>query len=415
MTAILDKPSFQSELKQIAAASGQSLADARAVAASNLEEMRGVRTPLALWLFAALSRFVYRRGYHHHPVFDLDEVERVRAASQDRSTVFLVTHKTYLDFFVLFDFLYRQGISTPYIFGGLNMSFAGFGSLARRAGGIFIRRSFKDDELYKLVLRRYIATLIEDRACFMWAIEGTRSRTGKLLRPRLGLLNYVHNVSKDFRHSDINYVPVSVVYDQIPDVVDMAAQEAGAKKKPENLAWFMKYVRGMRNQFGYIHIRFGEAQPLTEVSSAPDFVALAELSDEGQIEIHKLAFEVCYRINEITPATMSALILMVLLCRGRCSAWQIQYGVTVLNNYIRRSTKRAVTKMPSRRLSADSAESLNSLIDTGVVRATDPGPDNFLEIAPDRVSEVCGLSMGACETCSNSNSFFPGTKLSRHS
>jgi len=388
MTGILDNTLFQSRLEQVARSAGISISEARAKAARNLEEMRGVRRPLALRLFAALSRFVYRRGYHHHPVYDLREVERVRKESQARSTVFLVTHKTYLDFFVLFDFLYRQGIPTPYIFGGLNMKFAGFGSLARRAGGIFIRRTFKDDEIYKLVLRRYIASLIEDRASFMWAIEGTRSRTGKLVRPRLGLLNYVYEVSKDYDDDAISYLPVSVVYDQIPDVVDMAAQEQGAEKKPEDLAWFMKYVGRMGNQFGYIHLRFGKAQRLTKTPSAPDFGSSVKLAGGGHIELHKLAFEVCYRINEITPATMTALILMVLLCRGRCDAWQIQYDVTVLMNYIRRSAKRAFVKRPSRVLSADSTEALDSLLATGVVRAKGAGPHSLFKIVPGKVSEA---------------------------
>jgi len=384
MTAILDKTSFRSELERLAG--DRPITEVRAEATRDLAEMRAVRNPVAVRLFAALGRFVYRRGYHHHPVFDLDEIKRVRAESQNRSIVFLVTHKTYLDFFVLFDFLYRQGISIPYIFGGLNMNFAGFGGLARRAGGIFIRRTFGDDEIYKAVLRRYIESLIEDRACFMWAIEGTRSRTGKLLTPRLGLLNYLSNASRNLGDDAVSYIPVSVVYDQIPDVVDMAAQEAGAEKKPESLPWFMQYVRGLGGPFGNIHIRFGDAMAMKETPAAPKFKSSGALVSERQIEIQKLAFEICYRINEITPATMTALIVMVLLCRGQCDAWQIQSDVTILNNYIRRRRKRAVVKRPSRILSADSAESLDSLIATGVVRATGSGTDRVLEIAPDKVS-----------------------------
>jgi len=386
MKSILNKASFQSELERLAGASNRPITELSAEAVRDLAEMRAVRNPVAVRLFAALSRFVYRRGYHHLLIYDLDEVERVRAESKNRSIVFLVTHKTYLDFFVLFDFLYRQGISTPYIFGGLNMNFAGFGGLARRAGGIFIRRSFGDDETYKAVLRRYLEFLIEDKSCFMWAIEGTRSRTGKLLTPRLGLLNYLSNACRNLSENAISYIPVSVVYDQIPDVVDMAAQEAGAEKKPENLPWFVDYVRGIGGPFGDIHIRLGDAMAMKETTNAPDFKSSQVRVSERRIEIQKLAFEVCYRINEITPATMTALVVMVLLCRGRCDAWQIQSDVTVLNNYIRRRKKRAVVKKPSRTLSADSTESVESLIATGVVRVTRAGSEKMLEIAPDKVS-----------------------------
>jgi glycerol-3-phosphate O-acyltransferase len=386
VTGILDNPAFESAIADISRRSGKPGTGLMAEAAADLKEMSSSKNFLAVRMFAALGRFIYRRGYHRHPVFDLDEVERVRAASSARSVVFLVTHKTYLDFFVLFDFLYRQGIPTPYIFGGLNMNFAGFGVLARHAGGIFIRRSFKDDEVYKLVLKRYIESLIQDGSCFMWAIEGTRSRTGKLLMPKLGLLNYVSDASRNLASDAISYIPVSVVYDQIPDVVDMAAQEAGAEKKPENLAWFMNYVRGIGGPFGNIHIRFGEAMAMTETPDAPDLNSSRALVSEEQIEIQKLAFEACYRINEITPATMTSLVMMVLLCRGPCDLARIRQDVKVLNEDIRLQSKRAMPSRPSRDLSEDPAPTIEALIATGVLRGIGDGSQRTFEIAADRIS-----------------------------
>jgi glycerol-3-phosphate O-acyltransferase len=386
MSGILDNPGFRAELDELARSSGRSVPELRAEAVSDLQEMRSVRNPLAVQAFAALGRFIYRRGYHREPVYDLDEVERVRVQSHRKSIVYLVTHKTYLDFFVLFDFLYRQGIPTPYIFGGLNMNFAGFGTLARRAGGIFIRRSFKDDSVYKSVLKRYIESLIEDGSGFMWAIEGTRSRTGKLLVPKLGLLNYVGGVSRAMGEAAISYVPVSVVYDQIPDVVDMAAQEAGEEKKPENLPWFMDYVRSLGGPFGYIHIRFGEAMSMHETPDAPELDSQRAEVDSGQIEIQKLAFEACYRINEITPATMTSLIIMVLLCRGPCDGNRIRMDVAALKRIIQQRASRVVPHRPSQHLGTDPAESIESLLATGVLEATGSGPSRILNIAPDRLS-----------------------------
>jgi len=386
MKAILDQPAFNSELERIATESGRQTEEVRKQAVRDLAEMQSVRHPLAVRLFAALGRFIYRRGYHRQPVFDLDEVERVRLENRQRSIVYLVTHKTYLDFFVLFDFLYRQGISTPYIFGGLNMNFAGFGALARRAGGIFIRRSFRDNSVYKAVLRRYIEFLIEQGSCFMWAIEGTRSRTGKLVTPRLGLLNYVGNASRDLPEDAISFIPVSVAYDQIPDVVDMAAQEAGAEKKPENLPWFMEYVRGLGGPFGHIHIRFGDAMTMTETPVAPDMGPAGDPVHARRLEIQKLAFEVCYRINNITPATMTSLVMMVLLCRGSCDGDQIRRDVSSLDEYIRNRAGNVVSQRPSRVLDSDPAESIEALISTGVLRRVESGSTGALEIVPERVS-----------------------------
>jgi len=395
VTDILDNPAFQSELERIARDSGRPIADLRVQAGKALAEMHSSRHSLAVRTFAALGRFVYRRGYHKHPVYDLGELEQVRSESKTRSIVFLVSHKTYLDFFVLFDFLYSQGIATPYIFGGLNMNFAGFGGLARRAGGIFIRRSFKDDLVYKAVLRRYIESLVESGCCFMWAIEGTRSRTGKLLTPRMGLLNYVSQVSESLGEDALSYIPVSVVYDQIPDVVDMAAQEAGAEKKGENLSWFMKYVRGLVGNFGSIYIRFGDAMAISDTPDAPQLESSQTLMDERQIEIQKLAFETCYRINEITPATITSLVMMVLLCRGSCSEARIRKDVADLNQYVGYTAKRVNSSRPSRALGTDPAGSIDSLIANGVILGKPaegsntgghPNGGRILSIAPDRVS-----------------------------
>ena len=94
MKRILDKDSFRRELEQIARASGRPLKEVRAEALRDLDEMRAARSSLAEHMFAGLSRFVYRRGYHKQAVYDLDELETVRRESGNRSIVFLVTHKT---------------------------------------------------------------------------------------------------------------------------------------------------------------------------------------------------------------------------------------------------------------------------------------------------------------------------------
>ena len=377
---------FQSELEQLAAAAGRPPGEVRAEAERDLREMHCGRNSLAVRTFAALSRLVYRRGYRPEPVYDLDDIESLRAISRERSIVYLVTHKTYLDFFVLFDFLHRQGLQTPYVFGGINMDFAGFGSLARHAGGIFIRRQFRDDPVYKAVLQRYLETRVGQGAPFMWAIEGTRSRTGKLLRPRLGLLNYMVRADRATGMDAIRYIPVSVAYDQIPDVVDMAAQEAGTAKKPESLAWFVRYLRGLDGPFGSIYIRFGEAIAWQDTPDAPDLEAAAAESEPERIELQKLAFEVCYRINDITPPTPTSLVIVSLLCRGRCSAAEIGRDVKVLGDYVRRTDRHVVMRRPSRESEPDLAGTIAALSANGVIRSCGAAPESDLEIVPESMS-----------------------------
>jgi glycerol-3-phosphate O-acyltransferase len=382
MPDVLDNQAFQQELRAIADDTGRPFELILMEAADDLEEMRGNRSKIVVGLFAWLSRYLCRRGYHPDYYHDVGELERIRKIAANRSVVYLVTHKTYLDFFVLYDFLYHNGIAPPFIFGGVNMAFTGFGSLARRAGGIFIRRTFADDRVYKAVLRRYIQHLIGKGCSFSWAIEGTRSRTGKLVAPKLGLLKYVVDASRPLGDNAIAYIPVSVSYDQIPDVIDIAAQEAGATKKPESLEWFVGYVRGLSNHFGNVYVRFGDAIALHDTPDAPDLTASQKLASPEIIEIEKLAFEVCYRINEITPATETSLILMSLLCRTTASSERVRADVASLESYLKQRQSSSMFTSPNRPIASDVDAVLRALIDHGIVHR-DPDSDR-LSIVPER-------------------------------
>lgn len=382
MPDVLDNEAFRQQLQAISDDTGRALEMLRAEAGDDLEEMQGNRSQFVVSLFAGLCRYLCRRGYHPDYYHDIKELERVRQLAASQSVVYLVTHKTYLDFFVLFDFLYRNGIPPPYIFGGVNMAFTGFGSFARRAGGIFIRRSFADDPVYKAVLRRYIQSLISKGCSFSWAIEGTRSRTGKLVMPKLGLLKYVVDASQPLGDDAITYIPVSVSYDQIPDVIDMAAQEAGATKKPESLKWFVGYVRGLGSRFGNIYVRFGDPVALHDTPDAPDLTISQRLQSLKIVEVEKLAFEVCYRINEVTPATETSLILMSLLCRTTARPERIRADVTSLENYMEQRQSSSMFTAPNRPIVRDIDAALAALIDHGIVQR-DPDGDHC-SIVPER-------------------------------
>jgi glycerol-3-phosphate O-acyltransferase len=380
-SAVLDDAAFERQIRSIAIESGRSIRDVRAEARDALEEMGGRRSPIAVYAFASLSRFVCRRGYDPDYCFDMQELDRTRQLAANKCIVYLITHKTYLDLFVLYDFLYRQGIATPYMFGGANMAFAGFGPLARRAGGIFIRRAFADQPLYKAVLDRYVKSLMENGCSFCWAIEGTRSRTGKLVAPKIGLLKYVANAAQSLDDA-IAYVPVSVSYDLIPDVADIAAQEAGAEKKPESLEWFVRYVRRLGEGFGNIYIRFGKAIAFADTPDAPSMAELRDSVAPEVIGVQKLAFEVCYQVNEVTPATTTSLVLMALLCRTAARPEQIHEDVFALQHYLARRQSESLFDAPNREFDYDVDATLGVLLSKGIVQRDPEG--GFCSIARER-------------------------------
>jgi glycerol-3-phosphate O-acyltransferase len=382
MSRILDNPAFQEELEAISRETGQSIEAVRSEAIENLEEMRAKRNSLAVTIFAWLSRYICRRGYLPEYHFDTEELGNVRKLATSKSVVFLVTHKTYLDFFVLYDFLYRNGIAPPYMFGGINMAFLGLGSLARRAGGIFIRRTFTDEPIYKAVLHRYIQYMIGKGCSICWAIEGTRSRTGKLVQPKFGLLKYVVDAARPLGEDAIAYIPISVSYDQIPDVFSMTAQESGAVKKPESLGWFIGYVRGLGHHYGNIYIRFSEAVAVHETPDAPDPDESQQLVAPEVIEVQKLAFEVCYLINEVTPATVTSLILLSLLCRTAARPESIHADVEALEKYLASRQSASLFTTPNRPVPDDADAALAALITNGIVQKDSDG--HYCSIVPER-------------------------------
>ena len=122
------------------------------------------------------------------------------------------------------------------------MSFWPIGPLGKRAGLIFIRRSFGDDQVYKLAVREYFGHLVAKRFNLEWYIEGGRSRTGKLRPPRYGLLHYLVRALEDGRAEDVTLVPVSITYEQLQEVGAMAAEQGGGAKSAEGLGWLAGYA-----------------------------------------------------------------------------------------------------------------------------------------------------------------------------
>ena len=128
-------------------------------------------------------------------------------------------------------------------FAGINLSFGLMGPLLRRSGVIFIRRKL-DDPLYKYVLRQFVGYIVEKRFNLSWSIEGTRSRTGKMLPPKLGLLAYVADAYLDGRSDDILLQPVSISFDQLHETAEYAAYARGGEKTPEGVELAVQLHQG---------------------------------------------------------------------------------------------------------------------------------------------------------------------------
>ncbi|MEP4486490.1 MAG: glycerol-3-phosphate 1-O-acyltransferase [Halioglobus sp.] len=293
---------FNEALDTLSAEEGKPKPELMKEAAVYMKEM--ISVPRTFWLdfYAKFNDFCLGLGYESNIVYDRKEIDELRDVVRDYPSLLLWTHKTYLDGMVVPKVMYENDFPMPHMFGGANLSFAGLGFLIRRSGGIFIRRSFQDNAVYKLTLRHYIGYLMEKRFPMNWAFEGTRSRMGKLMPPRYGLLKYVLEACHTTDARNIHIIPVSISYDLIRDVEEYATEQTGRGKGPESLRWFIGYIRSLARPMGKVYMDIGKPVVLDRAPDPDDKLALS-----------KIAFEVAVEANRVTPITFPSLVTMSLL------------------------------------------------------------------------------------------------------
>ncbi len=310
---MLDAPQFQKTLAAIAVEKGENLRLVEREAMKYLTELHAEHQPLSNVLMMEFAQYVLSRGYDKTIDVNPDELKKLTKLMRNNSIAFVLTHKSYVDLLVLSLVLARHGLPLPFMFAGINLDLFAVGQLARKAGVIYIRRSFKDNPVYKATLRHFIGSYLDKQAHFMWALEGTRSRTGKLVWPQMGILKYILEGEEQAK-KPVKYVPVSIVYDLIPDVEEMTKEGRGKNKNPENLAWMMNYIKKMSGNLGRISLRIGDPVDTSAVHNAP-IPDDEESEPTSKTAISHFAFELVHRINQITPVTTTSLICTSLLSK----------------------------------------------------------------------------------------------------
>ena len=304
--AIVSRREFVESISAVAAEIGMEEGTALQKAEQYLREIAATHSPYVIDIIASGIHMLYKQGYGEIH-YSEDQVKKVAELGQEFPLVFLPSHRSNLDRLSLQFMLWENDLPPNHTAGGNNIDFFPVGPLLRRTGVFFIRRGFRDNLLYKKVLRSYLDYLVEKRFPLEWYMEGGRSRSGKLLPPRLGLLNYVVDSYRRGKAEDIQLVPISIAYDQIQDVPDYAREAQGKTKEKESITWLVRAVRSLRRRYGDIYIRIGEP---VSVSSVVDTI---EAGDPDSLGLQKAGFEVMYRIGNVTPVTPTAVVSIALL------------------------------------------------------------------------------------------------------
>jgi len=241
----------------------------------------------------------------------------------EHGIVYLPCHRSHLDYLLLSYVIFRGGLTPPHIAAGDNLDLPVVGRILRGGGAFFLRRSFKGDPLYVSVFAEYLHRMLAQGFPLEFFIEGGRSRSGRLLPPRAGLLGMtVHSFLR--RHErPLVLVPVYIGYEKLPEGASFARELSGQPKRRESLWSLLSAARVLRRHFGKVYVNFGTPLPLADWLDArrPDWRAgEGEGGDWQRAAVGAIAEEMARRINAAALVNPINLVALALLAAPRAEA-----------------------------------------------------------------------------------------------
>ncbi|MDN4503001.1 glycerol-3-phosphate 1-O-acyltransferase PlsB [Alteromonadaceae bacterium BrNp21-10] len=268
---------------------------------------------LAEQLLAKLWNKVYRGLEIHH-------ADRVRELAQaGHEIIYVPCHRSHMDYLLLTYVIYHEGLMVPHIAAGINLNFWPAGPIFRRAGAFFIRRSFAGNKLYTAVFKEYLQQLFNRGYSVKYYPEGGRSRTGRLLPPKTGMLAMtIQSMFKGIKRP-ISLVPVYIGYEHVMEVSSYLKELQGKDKKKESFLQVFSAIRKLKN-YGTGYLSFGEPINLGQFmeSSRPNWQADIQADPDKKPNwltpmVNDLANDVMCKINQAAAVNGMNLTVMCLL------------------------------------------------------------------------------------------------------
>ncbi len=247
--------------------------------------------------------------------FNSEGFDAARRASREGPLVLIPCHKSHIDYLVLSYLMQRNNMPCPHIFAGNNLAFWPVGPFFRRVGAFFVRRSFSGAVFYAKVFSEYIRMLLGQGFNVEVFIEGTRSRNGKLLLPKLGMLSIILNAVHQGACEHLTFVPIYVGYDRVPEEGAYIHEIEGGQKAPESFGQFIRARRLLKKRFGKIYINFCDPIRLRDLENEYGARVRDMRSKELRTLTRDLGNRVLQAIDQQTVVTPQALVAAALLNR----------------------------------------------------------------------------------------------------
>ena len=249
----------------------------------------------------------------------VNHIERVQEVVNGHEVIYVPCHRSHIDYLLLSYLLFRNGLTPPHIAAGINLNMPVIGGLLRRGGAFFMRRTFKGNPLYTAVFNEYLHTLFSKGFPVEYFVEGGRSRTGRMLQPRTGMLAITLRSFLRTHRLPILFVPVYIGYERVLEGRTYLGELRGAAKKKESIFDIFKVIGALKQRFGSVWVNFGEPIRLAEFldQQQPDW-RQQELGPDYRPDwlndaTNKLSEQVARHLNEaaaVNPVNLVALAML---------------------------------------------------------------------------------------------------------
>jgi glycerol-3-phosphate O-acyltransferase len=212
--------------------------------------------------FALFLTWVWNKVYNGVEVHNF---ERVTAVAPGQGIIYVPCHRSHVDYLLLSYLIFTRGLMVPHIAAGANLNLPLVGSILRRSGAFFLRRKIKGEALYATVFQEYLHLMIDRGFPIEYFIEGGRSRSGRLLPPKAGILAMTVQSFVRSRSRPLVFVPVYIGYEKLMEGKSYLDELHGRPKKSESLTGLIGAVRLLKRNFGKVHVNFGPPLALAEL------------------------------------------------------------------------------------------------------------------------------------------------------
>ena len=309
------------------------LHEVRKKADSYIEEIAAGYNPAYIRIFSAIVGWIIRTIFDGVAINN-NALNQIKRLSLKGPLILIPCHKSHIDYLILSYLLYHNNMPVPLVAAGKNLSFWPMGPIFRSGGAFFIRRKFRGAVLYSKVFAEYIHKLLEEGFNIEQFIEGGRSRTGKLLMPKLGLLSILLNAYKNGACEEMVIVPIYIGYDRVLEEKSYLQELEGGHKEPETLRGVIKARKFLKKRYGKIYIEFDDpilVSELVEKFGTP----LTEMKPKEQNALcRNLGHRVINSINRAAVVTAYGLVASAIL---NCATDRFSYTqmMSIVETYIK--------------------------------------------------------------------------------